>query len=355
MSLKKSSQKRGLTLDYGHFLKALLSYNKICLLCHHNADPDSFFSAFALGSLLRTHGKEYYILTSEGISALTKRLAEKIITEEVKIHKDEIILKSVSCACLVDSSSLEQLSSKARRFLLREFKGKIAIIDHHEPHPLTLKIASHVLIDPHAKATAILVYRLFKLSNIPLNKAIAESLLAAILYDTRRFVNADSEVFRIVAELLSLNVDYKRVFSLFIKPLDFSERVARLKGARRVRLYEFKLSGKRLLVALSHVSSFEASVARSLVDLGADLAIVAGGNKGTLRICSRANMQFYELTGINLATDIMMPLGELLGGAGGGHALAASANGVGTIEKGLNEALRILRLKLKTNLKELKD
>ncbi len=353
---KRSFRGGGLRLDYGAFLEALLRHDRIALICHHNADPDSLLSAYVLHRYLEGLGKKAEIFASLGVSALTKRLLESIAVGAIKIHGESALNSSFSCACLIDTSSLEQLSDELKRELSQRFKGEILIIDHHEPHPDTLKLVTEALIDPSAKATAVIIYRLLKHHKVSFSRDMAEALLAGIIYDTRRFINADYEVFCITAELLRLGAEYGRILSLISqKEIDLSERIARLKGAHRCRLYEVKVLNERILIAVSHVSSYEASVARALVDLGADLALVAGERKGMLRLCSRATRRFHELTGINLARDIMIPLGEMINGAGGGHALAASANGKGTYEEGLKQALILLENKLKMKLREIGD
>ncbi len=135
--------------------------------------------------------------------------------------------------------------------------------------------------------------------------------------------------------------------------MEFSERVARLKAAMRMELYELQHQGQRFLVAVSCVSSYEASAARGIIDLGADLAIVAGGRKGRVRVCCRGKPKFIHALKFNLGRDLMMPLGRLIKGSGGGHALAASANGMGDAEEALAKALKILEEKLKIKLKRL--
>jgi nanoRNase/pAp phosphatase (c-di-AMP/oligoRNAs hydrolase) len=124
--------------------------------------------------------------------------------------------------------------------------------------------------------------------------------------------------------------------------MDFSERVARMKACRRAKLIKIE----NWIIALSHVSAYQASAARALVDLGAHLAAVAGQKNEKIEISLRCTREFNQVTGIHLGRDIAKPLGEYLQGMGGGHATAAGVNGTGYIEKGLKRCLRLVKEKL---------
>jgi nanoRNase/pAp phosphatase (c-di-AMP/oligoRNAs hydrolase) len=125
-------------------------------------------------------------------------------------------------------------------------------------------------------------------------------------------------------------------------PMDFSERVARLKASRRTRLFRVG----NWIIALSHVSAYEASAARALVDLGAHVAAVAGSKNGRTEISLRSSLEFNKQTGVHLGRDIAKPLGEYLHGMGGGHATAAGVNGEGDMEIGLKRCIALLKEKL---------
>ena len=148
-------------------------------------------------------------------------------------------------------------------------------------------------------------------------------------------------------------IDYSSLLSLFQKEIRIDEKIAKIKAAARLKLYKVELR-EPLLIVVSHVSSYEASAARALVELGADLAIVAGGKKGLVRVCARCTKRFLEITGLHLGRDLMMDLGKEISGSGGGHASAASANGIGNPEEALIKALNILRMKVNGSLKEIR-
>jgi nanoRNase/pAp phosphatase (c-di-AMP/oligoRNAs hydrolase) len=122
-------------------------------------------------------------------------------------------------------------------------------------------------------------------------------------------------------------------------PMDFSERVARMKACRRAKIMKVG----NWIIAISHVSAYQASAARALVDLGAHVAAVAGQKNGKVEISLRCTRDFNQVTGIHLGRDIAKPLGEYLQGMGGGHATAAGVNGTGQMEKALKRCLRLVK------------
>src|SRR3972149_3758652 len=119
--------------------------------------------------------------------------------------------------------------------------------------------------------------------------------------------------------------------------MDSSERTARIKACRRAKLVKIN----DWIIAFSHVSAYQASAARALVDLGAHVAAVAGKRDDGVEVSFRCTREFNMDTGIHLGRDIANPLGELLKGMGGGHAAAAGANGIGSVEKALKQCMQL--------------
>ena len=114
------------------------------------------------------------------------------------------------------------------------------------------------------------------------------------------------------------------------------------RACRRAEL----LKTAKWIIALSHVSFYQASAARALVDLGVHVAAVAGKRNDNIEVSLRCTREFNLETGIHLGRDIAKPLGEHLNGMGGGHATAAGANGVGDVKAGLKHCLLLLKEKL---------
>ena len=311
------------------------------LLCHHNADPDALCSAFAMSQLMQRIRPQLRteIAAAQGPSRLSKFLLNAIsikLTNSPHIEQADAIV-------LLDTNTIQQLDKWAER--VKASTAPVIVIDHHASHPETEKLATLCIADENAASTCEIVYNFFKDLQFKLSKDEAKALFLGIAFDTRHFILAKSATFKTVAELIDAGVNVEESLSLLSLPMDESERIARLKASRRVKL--LKIS--EWIVAFSHVSAYQASAARALIMLGAHVAVVAGQRGDTLRVSLRASHDFYKKSKVHLGRDIAKPLGEYLQGMGGGHSVSAGANGKGGMEASLNRCVRLLREKLKTN------
>ncbi|RLI22704.1 DHH family phosphoesterase [Candidatus Bathyarchaeota archaeon] len=311
----------------------------VVLLCHHNADPDAVCSAYALSSLLKKLKPEIEveIAAAQGPSRLSKHLLNYIparLVDNPRIEEADILI-------ILDTNTIQQLDDWVER--IRNIKAPIIVIDHHAGHPETEKLATLVVADENASSTCEIVYRFYEEANVKPQREEALALFLGIAFDTRHFILANSTTLKIAAELVDAGVNVQEALSMLSLPMDLSERIARLKASQRAKLMKIN----DWIIALSHVSAFQASAARALVSLGADIAVVAGQVDDSVRVSLRCTKEFHEKTGIHLGKDVAKPLGEYLHGMGGGHSISAGVNGVGDVESALKKCIRILREKIK--------
>jgi nanoRNase/pAp phosphatase (c-di-AMP/oligoRNAs hydrolase) len=158
-------------------------------------------------------------------------------------------------------------------------------------------------------------------------------------YDTRHFMLATSEAFRIAANLVAKGVNALEAMKSLQVPMAESERIARLKASQRLVITRM---GGWILVS-THVGSHQASAARALVMLGADVAIVAAEKKAQVRMSLRSTQDFYDKTKVHLGRDVAKKVGKIIQGAGGGHALAAGIYGQTEKEVALERCLSTIR------------
>ncbi|MEM2102490.1 MAG: DHH family phosphoesterase [Candidatus Bathyarchaeia archaeon] len=311
------------------------------LLCHHNADPDAVCAAFALSKLLqKTHPQlETEIAAAQGPSHLSKHLLNHLpakLTNSPRIENADILI-------LLDTNTIQQLDDWANR--IKTANAPLIVIDHHASHPETEKLATLCVADENAASTCEIIYKFYQDLQLTPTPEAAKALFLGIAFDTRHFVLAKSTTFKIIADLIAAGVNVEESLSLLSLPMEESERIARLKASKRVKL----LKVNEWIVAFSHVSAYQASAARALISLGAHVAVVAGQKGDALRISLRATNDFYKKTNVHLGRDIAKPLGEHLQGMGGGHSVSAGVNGVGDVEIGLKRCLRLLKEKLGAN------
>ncbi|MCJ7719261.1 DHH family phosphoesterase [Candidatus Bathyarchaeota archaeon] len=310
----------------------------VVLLCHHNADPDAICSAYAFQSLLKQLMPkiEVEIGAAYGISRLSKHLLQYVpidVRDQPRIEKADAIV-------LLDTNTIQQLDNLAEK--VKTAKSPIIVIDHHATHPETEQLATLCVTNEDASSTCEIVYNFYKQANIKPNQTEAKALFLGIAFDTRHFILANSSTLKNIAELIDSGLNVQETLPLLSLPMDLSERVARLKASRRVKLFKMN----EWIIALSHVSAYQASAARALIDLGADVAAVAGQKNEKLEVSLRGTREFHKQTGIHLGKDIAKPLGEHIHGMGGGHATAAGANGAEDIEVALKRCLFLLKEEL---------
>jgi bifunctional oligoribonuclease and PAP phosphatase NrnA len=308
------------------------------LLCHLNADPDAVCAALAFSQLLQRLKPELSIevAAAQGPSRLSKALLEHLpgkLVAEPHIENADVIV-------MLDTNTVEQLGEWSDR--IRKSKAALVVIDHHASHPDTEGLATLSVADEKASSACEIVYRLFKEAEVDLTPAEAQALFLGIAFDTRHFVIANSLTFKVIADLVEAGVRAEETLSLLSLPMAPSERIARLKASKRLKLVKIN----EWLVAFSSVSAYQASAARALISLGAHVAVVAGEKGERLQVSMRAAQDFHKETGVHLGRDVAKPLGEFFHGMGGGHAVSAGVNGVGDVEACLKRCLRLLRDRL---------
>jgi len=308
------------------------------LLCHQNADPDAICAAFAFSKFLQRLRPELKIeiAAAQGPSRLSKFLLNSLpltLTAQPHIEGADVIV-------LLDTNTIQQLADWGER--VKAANAKLVVIDHHASHPETERLATLCISDEEASSACEIVYKFFKESEFTLSEVEAKALFLGIAFDTRHFVLAKSNTLKIVADLIDAGVKAEETLSLLSLPMDQSERIARLKACRRVKLMKVN----DWLIAFSHVSAYQASAARALISLGAHVAVVAGQRGEKIQVSLRANREFYEKTGIHLGRDIANPLGGYLKGMGGGHSVSAGVNGVGDLEASLKRCARLFKERL---------
>lgn len=273
------------------------------ILTHHNADVDAIASALVLKGLLEKTGKKAKIGVPESVSEVARKFLTEDVEIDPKIAGETIIV--------VDTSAPEQLEPI-------EITEVFVVIDHHMAGNIK---ASFSFIEPEAKSCSELIYQLSKEMGVELTAEMATLLIGGLIYDTAHLRRADKNTFLFLVELLEKSdKDYQEILQILRTEIDISERIAVLKSMKRLKTYRIG----DVLVSFTSVGSFEASVARNLLRMGADIAVVGAPKKKAVRISGR--MRWHLKEKMNLA-KIFAKIEQVIDGSAGGHDVAASANG----------------------------
>jgi nanoRNase/pAp phosphatase (c-di-AMP/oligoRNAs hydrolase) len=318
-------------------LEHLLKHSKKPLILgHQNADPDAVCSMIAFARL-------YKALNPNGNPQLAADDVSRLSNQVLKIFQPKMEISGTpksdhDLVVLLDTNSRFQLGNTLQH--IPENPSKTIVIDHHEKNPEIDLISDHQIVHDDKSSTCEIMVNLYSDLGVQIDASTANLLLTGMIFDTRRFFYAGLETLSTAMKLIEAGADYEEcVRSLLIKP-DRSERIARLKAATRVKVH---LIGD-WIVATSKINAFEASACRGLIELGADVAIVAGNpSKDVVRFSSRSTRDFFEKTGVSLGSHVMEPIGQLIEGEGGGHANAAGANGKKNLEKAIVHSVELIK------------
>ncbi|MEM3442009.1 MAG: DHH family phosphoesterase, partial [Candidatus Bathyarchaeia archaeon] len=206
--------------------------NFVLLLCHHNADPDAICSAYAFQGLLSKVKPSVLVEigAGQGISRLSKHILKRLpinVNLQPNVEKAETIV-------LLDTNTIQQLDSLSEK--VAKTTVPIIVIDHHAAHPETERIAKLCITDEKASSTCEIVYNFYKQFDIKPDLNAAKALFLGITFDTRHFVLANSSTFKTIAALSDIGVNPQEELATLALPMDFSERVARIKASRRAKL-----------------------------------------------------------------------------------------------------------------------
>lgn len=295
-----------------NFLKLIETTSlPVVLVVHDQADLDAIGSAIAIREIIAKINSKLEISTLKvKLNILAKNLLKYL----------EYDLNFIEYSQIPPNMILIYIDCQSTRDPVINSHESI-VFDHHIDS--NLLETEYNYISPEFTSTAELIATFFYKYNMKINSDVATSLLSGIIFDTRRFMRSDSDVFDLVSKLTKIkNLNYSEVVSICSGYPSYSERIACIKAAQRIQRRE--ING--LTIVLSHVSSYEASAARKLLYIGGEMVfVVSSTNQGT-RISFRSTNNFYTKTEISLGKDIIPYFIKSFGGDGGGHNCAAGYN-----------------------------
>ena len=303
--------------------------HRAAVVCHRNADADAYLSAYALTKLIRSLAPrcEVDIVTPGGMTTLTTKLSTRFPHRTVQES-----LENYDLFVAVDVGDEELLNEWKEK--MRASGGVKVLVDHH---PLREgKFYDMTIVDEGATSAAEVVFGLFEDLLVDIDAQTAQALLEALMFDSSHLAIAGPSGLRTVVKLMDAGADVALARRELRSEPDYGEVLAKLKGAQRLKIYK----AGDWVAASSIVGSFQAHVARSLVYLGADIAVVCGESEGETRVSLRSTQRFFDGTGIKLGTQMSEEMSRRLGGHGGGHATAASFSTMVSEDEALGATLK---------------
>ncbi|HHN81285.1 MAG TPA: hypothetical protein ENN11_01525 [Methanomicrobia archaeon] len=285
----------------------------LLILCHSNADPDALGCAL---SIKRHYSKKDVSIRCDGIS----RSASLLLQE---LDESLGVLSVAPDAILVLDTSSPALLEGCKDLLAGT--DNLAVIDHHA----TTAFDASVTYRRCATSNAELVWEVL---GKPRDPVIRTALIAGIVTDTGHLRYATRDTFATLSEMVGDDINFQYIYTMFREEVSYSQRIALFKALQRMRVVR---AGSYIVVKTS-IGSFESFIARNILNLGADVAIIVNDKKGQ-RIVGRAGTRAIE-RGVDLSA-IMHEVGLEFDGDGGGHPPAAGAKNVSDFKSATDRVL----------------
>jgi len=198
-------------INFKELAKILTVNNSFLLTTHVNPDADAVGSEIALYNILTLLSKQVKIINHSETPYNLRFLDTSQIIEKYndKVHDNFILNSDVLVA--LDFNRADRLVSMQRIF--EDTNALKICIDHHQD---STGFANHFFVDSNYAATGHIIYEFLKETNlVKMNFDIAYPLYAAIMTDTGsfRFERTDSDLHRIVADLIDYGVNPSEVYS----------------------------------------------------------------------------------------------------------------------------------------------
>ena len=300
---------------FSRFLSALKG-KRVLIVTHSSADIDAISSAGMLYFSLK-ESCSAAIMVPERINSYAKALAENLRVPYS--HNEDP--QFYDALIFAEFNSYDMLGSFAEK--CRAFEGPKMLIDHHSGSVDKIASKEFTIINSESVSNTELIYDLMAKSGMKITPRIAILACAGLITDSAGFTVASPHSFEVMAECSRISKkSVQEILSLFEVSGNSSEKVAKLKAAKRVSIYSIA----KFVCATTSVGAFEASSASMLVRIGADVAFACDFEKGNAKASGRASNDFLKKTGLSLS-EIMDSLSKSFEGRGGGHKGAAAFNG----------------------------
>ncbi len=322
-----------MSVNWKAFTDQIAHYESIVLVSHIRPDCDALGSELGMAQVLEAVGKKVRIINAHRTPAALQFLDP---AGNIEVLGDDVEAEDISADCIMvlDTSAWAQLGDMGD--VIRASSADKMVLDHHVGED---DLGATMYKDYQAEATGHLVVQAADALNVPLTRAIAMPLFAAIATDTGwfRFGSVTSETYRVVARLVDAGVVPSEIYGdlyerdtigrLKLRGLILSRTTAELDGALMhtyVQKEDFEATG-------AEPSDTEDVVNMTLAVAGAQAAVIFVGQlRGGFKLSFRSRCQMD-------CNEVAKHFG------GGGHKAAAGAFQEGTLAEVQQRVLPVVR------------
>ncbi|WP_457558367.1 DHH family phosphoesterase [Candidatus Harpocratesius sp.] len=298
------------------------------ITAHINADPDALASALGLKGLIAQKHPNFpiHIILPE-LNKTALNIFQHFNFDSPLSYIEKEWPQHIELMIMVDTSDYEMIcapySVDSTKKVLEI--DHIVVIDHHHIDPNSSICYDYMHILPDYSSATEIIIEFYRTLQYEPDINIAKFLLAGIITDTGHFRYANARTLENAKMLLDREIKIAEINVALTNKMARPEKIARLKAAMRLSDLHYI---NKLIIAISHVSSYEASACKALLDLGADIAFVVAFERKKLffRISGRVREEVIQNFDFHLG-KFMTKFGNQWQGSGGGHDGAAGSYG----------------------------
>lgn len=295
--------------------------DRFLVTSHVNPDGDGLASMLACGRILRTLGKQAWLVADGLVSPRYAYLPE---IDTIVPYRDGLETElPVANVVTVDVPTLSRLERVAR--LVPE-DASIVKIDHH---PSDDHFGLFNYVDTEVSSTAEMVYRLCRSLDVPIDAALATWMYTGIAFDTGRFrfSSTTPEALRIAGEMVQAGANPQRI----AEHLFYEYRPATLSLlAATLQSLECLLDGQLAVLSLDHSWLSQERYRDEDADGFVDYAVSMQGVEAALFLrehepeCIRVSLRAKNDFDVRAVAEVF---------GGGGHRKAAGARISGPLQE----------------------
>lgn len=317
-------------------LELINKSQNILLHLHPNPDPDSVGSALAMMHILEDMRKRATVISGDSPKPTTLSFFpgfEKIIEKTYqKINVDDYDLFLV-----LDSASKDMISKLDE---VNFSKGMtVVVIDHHKTNTNFGKLN---LVDPTYPAAGELLFDIFKIWRVKMDKDVAACLFVAIYGDTGgfRYEGVTENTFLCASELARINPHFWKYVFLMLNSNEPS--LIKAKGLAFSNIRSF-FKGQVVISVISYEMIQEAKIVPQHLrggDISSDLISVVDWDIGISLMEKEKGASSLSIRTRDSKKFDVSKLASALGG--GGHKAAAGARIVKPLEDAISHLTDII-------------
>src|SRR6056297_159404 len=320
-------------VNWKAFVDQISHYQSFVLTSHIRPDCDALGSELGMAEVLRAVGKDVQIVNAHRTPPPLSFLDP---AGRIDVLGDSIEAEAVRADCLMvlDTSAWAQLGDMGD--VLRASAADKIVLDHHVGEDA---LGATMYKDYHAEATGHLVVQAADALQVPLTRAMAMPLFAAIATDTGwfRFGSVTPDTFRVIARLMEAGIVPAEVYG------DLYERdtLGRLQLRGRILANTAsELDGQLVNTHVLKKDFEETGAAPSDTEDAVNLTLAVEGTKAAVIMIEQPRGGFKLSFRSRCPLDCNEIAREF---GGGGHKAAAGAFLEGTLQQVQDRVLPIVR------------